>query len=264
MATEPIVRAKRFLPPAGATESMLRRHAMFEDSTFESTGRIRTRSRGWMLAAFVFNGSILLALVLIPLIYPEALPHQFMNVLLEAPRPPAPQPEVKPVPARATREAREMEDGHIFAPPKIPISIRYISRAEPPIGDGVVGATDLGQGGPDLNASIFHQQARPVVHQAATGPIRLPSTIVAGMIVQKTIPAYPIIAKETRVEGVVVLQATISTNGAIENLRVVSGHPMLRQAALDAVSNWRYRPYLLNGQPVEVETTVNVVFRLTQ
>ena len=63
---------------------------MFEDSTFESNGRIRTRSRGWMLAAFVFNGSILLAMILIPLIYPEALPRQSLSLLLEAPRPPAP------------------------------------------------------------------------------------------------------------------------------------------------------------------------------
>ena len=238
---------------------------MFEDSTFESTGRIRTRSRGWMMAAFLFNGSILMALVLIPLIYPEALPHQFMSILLEAPQPPAPPQVVKQVPARATRERTEMQDGRIVAPPAIPISIRYISNTEPPIGETVAGADDLGQGGPNVNASIFQGHAQlPVVHQAATGPVRLPSTIVAGMIVQKTVPAYPVIAKETRTEGVVELQATISTRGTIENLRVINGHPMLREAALDAVSNWRYRPYLLNGQPVEVETTVNVVFKLTQ
>jgi len=60
----------------------------------------------------------------------------------------------------------------------------------------------------------------------------------------------------------VVLQATISKSGGIENLRVVSGPPMLQQAALDAVRAWRYKPYLLNGDPVEVETTVNVVFNL--
>jgi len=237
---------------------------MFEDSTFESTGRIRTRSRGWMMAAFVFNGSILLTLVLIPLIYPEALPKQFMNILLEAPRPPAPPQVVKPVPVRATREIPEMQDGHIFAPPKIPTSIRYIATAEPPIGDAVPGAADLGQGGPDPTA-IFQGHAQlPVVRQEVTGPVHLPSTIVAGMILQKTVPVYPIIAKETRIDGVVILQATISTSGTIENLRVVSGHPMLRQAALDAVSNWRYRPYLMNGKPVEVETTVNVVFKLSQ
>jgi protein TonB len=238
---------------------------MFEDSTFESTGRIRTHSRGWMMAAFLFNGSILLALVLIPLIYPEALPQQLISILLEAPRPPAPPPVVKQLPVRATRDRTEMQDDRILAPPAIPISIRYIATPEPPVGDSVPGASDLGQAIPDVNASIFKGHAQsPVVRQAANGPVRLPSTIVAGMIVQKTIPVYPIIAKEARVEGVVILQAAISANGTIENLRVVSGHPMLRQAAIDAVSNWRYRPYLLNGQPVEVETTVNVVFKLSQ
>jgi protein TonB len=85
-----------------------------------------------------------------------------------------------------------------------------------------------------------------------------------GLLLQKTMPTYPVIAKATRTEGVVVLQATISKTGTIENLHVISGHPMLKKAAIDAVSNWRYRPYLLNGVPVEVETTVNVVFKLTQ
>ena len=65
-----------------------------------------------------------------------------------------------------------------------------------------------------------------------------------------------------RIEGTVVLTATISKAGTIENLRVASGPAMLQQAALDAVKEWRYRPYLLNGEPVEVETTVNVVFTL--
>ena len=75
-------------------------------------------------------------------------------------------------------------------------------------------------------------------------------------------PQYPAIAKAARIQGTVVLQATISKAGAITNLRVVSGPPMLQQAALDAVRSWRYKPYLLNGDPVEVETTVNVVFNL--
>jgi periplasmic protein TonB len=76
------------------------------------------------------------------------------------------------------------------------------------------------------------------------------------------VPQYPAIAKAARIQGTVVLQATISKAGGIENLRVVSGPPMLQQAAMDAVRSWRYKPYLLNGDPVEVETTVNVVFNL--
>ena len=86
--------------------------------------------------------------------------------------------------------------------------------------------------------------------------------VVAGLLLNKSVPAYPAIAKAAGVEGTVVLQATISKTGTIENLRVVSGPAMLQQAALDAVRSWRYRPYLLNDAPVEVETTVNVVFRM--
>jgi protein TonB len=88
--------------------------------------------------------------------------------------------------------------------------------------------------------------------------------MVEGLLVLKTLPLYPPIARASRTEGTVVLAATISKTGTIENLRVVSGSAMLQQAALDAVKTWRYRPYLLNGEPVEVETTVNVNFRLEQ
>jgi protein TonB len=82
------------------------------------------------------------------------------------------------------------------------------------------------------------------------------------LLLQKTSPTYPPIAKAARVSGTVVLQATISKTGTIQNLKVVSGPAMLQQAALDAVRQWRYRPYLLNNEPVEVDTTVNVVFTL--
>jgi protein TonB len=82
------------------------------------------------------------------------------------------------------------------------------------------------------------------------------------MLLQKTQPIYPPIAKAARVSGTVVLQATITKTGTIEGLKVISGPPMLVQAALDAVKTWRYRPYLLNNDPVEVDTTVNVIFTL--
>jgi protein TonB len=85
---------------------------------------------------------------------------------------------------------------------------------------------------------------------------------MAGMLVYTVIPTYPEIGRAVRAQGTVQLQATISRDGTIENLRVVSGPPLLQQAAMDAVKQWRYRPYLLNGEPVEVETTINVDFRL--
>jgi protein TonB len=100
------------------------------------------------------------------------------------------------------------------------------------------------------------------VKAAPVKKLTISSGVMQGMLLQKTPPVYPPIAKAARVSGTVVLQATISKTGAIENLHVLSGPAMLQQAALDAVRSWRYRPYLLNGDPVEVETTVNVIFTL--
>ena len=236
---------------------------MFEDSTFESTGRIRTRSRGWMMAAFLFNGSILLALVLIPLIYPEALPRQMLSILIEAPVPPPPQPKpvVPETPRQAFHGAPQMDGATLVAPRQIPRDIAMYKGPEAPA-PITFAAMDSG---PDAATGIRDAfRAGNVSVAKPKGPVHLTSNMVEGMLLQKTIPVYPVIAKATRTEGVVMLQATISRSGTIENLHVISGHPMLQRAAIDAVSNWRYRPYLLNGEPVEVETTVNVVFRLTQ
>jgi protein TonB len=102
----------------------------------------------------------------------------------------------------------------------------------------------------------------PKVQAAVPKKVAISGGVAAGMLLQKTTPLYPPIAKAARVSGTVILQATISKAGTIENLRVVGGPAMLQQAALDAVRTWRYRPYLLNNEPVEVETTVNVVFTL--
>jgi protein TonB len=100
------------------------------------------------------------------------------------------------------------------------------------------------------------------VKVAAPKKITISGGVMVGMLLLKTTPTYPPIAKAARVQGTVVLQATISKTGAIENLKVVSGPAMLQQSALDAVRTWRYKPYLLNNEPVEVETTVNVIFTL--
>ncbi len=101
-----------------------------------------------------------------------------------------------------------------------------------------------------------------VVKQAPAKPLPITSRVMAGNLLLKTLPQYPAIARAAHIQGIVVLQATISKTGLIENLRAVSGPTWLRQAAIDAVQTWRYKPYLLNGDPVEVETTINVVFNL--
>ncbi|MGD0730512.1 MAG: TonB family protein [Terracidiphilus sp.] len=238
---------------------------MFEDSTFETTGRIRTRSRGWMIAALLFNSSILLALVLIPLIYPQALPHQMIAFLMEAPVPPAESQPGRPQPAHATPTPTRALEDPFQAPRQIPNSIAILERPDAPLNIADPGPEIGVPGGigPSL-PSLPGRTVLPTVRPAAKAPVRVPSSMVEGLLVLKTLPLYPPIARASRTEGTVVLAATISKTGTIENLRVVSGSAMLQQAALDAVKTWRYRPYLLNGEPVEVETTVNVNFRLEQ
>jgi protein TonB len=234
---------------------------MFEDSTFESMGRIRTRSRGWMIAALAFNGSILLALVLIPLIFPEALPRIGILQPMEAPaQAQQPKPQVRL--ERATVMHTEMPGGHFLAPPILPTRIPDPGPAEAPgeINVAIMGPDSAGPVGADN--PFGHAVPQPVVREAHAGPVRVAGSVEAGLLIFKKVPLYPQIGIAMRLEGTVVLQATISKSGTIENLRVVSGPAMLQQAALDAVKDWRYRPYQLDGEPIEVETTVNVVFTL--
>jgi len=239
---------------------------MFEDSTFESSGRIRTRSRGWMIAALILNSSILLALILIPLIYPEALPSQAMFFLMEVPPPPTAPPLVEQHPAAHTAPPpSEIYLDTILAPSRIPHSIVIPSDPEPPGLNTVAGGWDPGTGVPGAGDGPFHPQPPPaIVHPPTPAAIRLPSTLAQGLLLRKVIPQYPQLARAMHQEGTVVLAATIAKDGSIANLHVASGPPVLQQAALDAVSQWLYRPYLLNGDPVEVETTINVVFKLGQ
>ncbi len=235
---------------------------MFEDSVFESAGKIRTSSRRWMIAAFLLNGSILLALILIPLIYPQALSRQAFPFLMDAPAPPTPQQPLRQPPAHPARGANELDVSPIFAPPKISSFTASANRDESVPGGDIQGP-ELGSGVADGADKIFQgEKAIPVVHVAPSHPLRVSGSVVEGLLLYKPTPRYSSIAIATHTEGTVMLTATISKAGTIENLRVVSGPPMLQQAALDAVKTWRYQPYELDGQPVEVETTVNVIFKL--
>jgi len=234
---------------------------MFEDSTFESTGRIRTRSRGWMIAATLINSSILLALILIPLIYPEALPIHQLPILISVPTPPAEQQPTPHQPAHTASGPAVAVDDPFTAPRRIPPTISIVNDPGPPPPSN--GSYDPGIGIPGgaIGEVLRTQPAPHVVHPAVSGPVRI-SELSASAVIYKVVPVYPPIAKATGVQGTVVLEAVISRQGTIESLRVVSGPIMLQQAARDAVSAWRYRPYVLNGEPVAVETTVNVVFSL--
>ena len=120
-----------------------------------------------------------------------------------------------------------------------------------------------GPGGSPLSLLGAGGPAGPhVVLGPAAGPMHVSTGVMAGQLLQPIQPEYPTIARLSRTEGTVVVGAVISKSGRIESARVVSGPPMLQAAALQAVRAARYRPYLLNGLPTEVETTVSIVFRM--
>jgi len=123
----------------------------------------------------------------------------------------------------------------------------------------------IGKGDPRGLNLFSDSGTRPLLPVAppptAAHPLR-GSSMREGDLIRKVQPTYPPMARTARIQGPVVLQAVISTQGTIENLKVVTGHPLLAPAAIDAVRQWRYRPYILNNNPVEVETQITVNFSL--
>jgi len=240
---------------------------MFEDSLVESQGRIRTRSRWFAIGSFITQTALLLLLIVLPLLHPQALPRQSLERLLIAPPPPrSPAPvEVRRANNALARQSMPSLQAQLQAPRSIPATTRTIVDSGPPgspIGD-VGGASDGGiPGGMDLGSlAPAVRLAKPPAPQR---PLAVSSGVAAGQLLSPIHPIYPEIAKRARIQGTVVIEATISRQGTIENLQVIEGPPMLRQAAIDAVAAARYRPFLLNGEPVEVQTSIHVIFSLGQ
>jgi TonB family protein len=122
-----------------------------------------------------------------------------------------------------------------------------------------------GPNGPNIGVLHGFDNNMPVVipPRPATVKPLIVSNLGTGSLVYRVQPTYPPLAKQARVQGAVELRAVISKEGTIENLMIVRGHPMLSAAAIEAVRQWRYRPYLLNGEPIEVETEITVNFLLS-
>ncbi|MDD5544259.1 MAG: energy transducer TonB [Acidobacteriia bacterium] len=230
-----------------------------------------------VLFSICAHGVILGLLVLIPLIYTEALPMTQMRDYLLTPSPPtAPAPR----PPRAVRivsvEHRTIsrETAQFVAPGEIPRTIPRIVDEAPPAGSptdirpGIDGALPG-----DGSDSQFMQMLRkslpapprptPKASEAGTAQrIRLVSSLSQANLIYAPQPEYPPLAKTAGIQGPVVLEAIISKDGTVAGLHVLSGHPLLVDAAVRAVLQWRYRPTILNGVPVEVSTTITVNFRL--
>jgi periplasmic protein TonB len=236
---------------------------MFEHSLMESGKTHPARSKYWPFVSLLVNGTGMIALIAWPLLDPEALPRQMIATLMVAPAPPPLPPRT--VPAPKVQSKSEILNAGLQAPSRIPKQINPVIESATPPALQATGMQDSGSArsiGDILNG--IGTGPAIVVREVPTKPLPVSRGVMAGNLLSRTLPQYPAIARTAHIQGVVVLQAAISRTGLIENLRVVSGPPMLRQAAIDAVQTWRYKPYLLNGDPVEVETTINVVFNLDE
>jgi protein TonB len=238
---------------------------MFEDSLMESGGRIKTNQKWTGLISTVVQLALVGFLVLLPLIFTEALPKGQLTTWLVAPPPPPPPPPPAAPKIEHVQRVSEIVDGALRAPTKIPKQVKMIQEDEAPppstgVVGGVVGGVPGGSTGGVIGGIIGSTTPPPKV--ATPQKIRVSSGVVEGLKLNAPTPTYPQMARIAHIQGDVILQATISKTGTVENLRAISGHPILIQAALDAVRQWKYKPYVLNGEPVEVETTIKVQFHM--
>jgi protein TonB len=227
--------------------------------------------------AYILEVIIMGGMVLVPLMYTETLPKAQLMTFLAAPPPPPPPP---PPPAAAPPvhiiHRVTMED-IMKAPTVIPKTIAQVKdEPEPPpqtgavgVVGGVPGGVPGGQMGGVLGGvigGVLSAATPPPPPPKATTPkrIRVGGQVEAARLIFQPKPDYPPLAKMARIQGTVKLEAIISKDGTIQDLKVLSGHPLLVKAALEAVQRWRYQPTLLNGDPVEVVTEIDVNFTLAE
>jgi protein TonB len=250
-----------------------RRTDMLENSLIESQDRRKTRKPLTVVVSAVAHLVAIVLLVLIPLLQTQALTIPPADMSMWAPRIETPRRvEVFSVQLRVHRHT-EPAANMLTAPESIPTKIVYVDDpVSPP--SGFAPSTGNNSTGPLIRDLINRQPEAAALPPLPPSPPPPPPPLAVKVepyrvshmeqadLVHRVNPAYPPLARQARVQGVVVLEAVINKEGAIESLRVVTGHPLLNQAAVDAVKQWRYRPLMLNGEPTEVITTVTVTFTL--
>ncbi len=244
---------------------------MFAESMLEISWAQRTQRSWTTFTSFGLQVVVIGGLLTIPLLRTIGLPE---GRLLQPPISwGAPPPPIRPIAReRITPLVQSnLADNVLIAPPSIPPRVRMIDEVEPPpqgsynTNVGVDGGTETGSRDGvwrSINESLARVGPPPPPAVVSTKPTFRTSRMLEGSLIRRVQPAYPPLARTARIQGAVVLSAVISRSGTIEHLQVLSGHPMLVSAAVDAVSHWRYKPYILNGEVIEVETQITVNFKL--
>jgi periplasmic protein TonB len=253
---------------------LLQQRPLFADSLLDSGQQERTRRKFAAVLSFTFQCLLIGVLLVVPLMFTEELPRQQLLTLLEAPPPPPPAAEAV---AKVVRQIQSdlLTGGQLRTPTRIPEKVQMIREEEvpPPLPmGGVVGGVPGGIPGGQLGGvigGILSQTSSlaalpKLAMPASPKRIRISQGVTKGLLIQKFEPKYPPLALAARIRGQVLLKAIIGKDGEIKELELVSGHVFLAPAAIAAVRQWRYRPFLLNGEPIEVETTVIVTFQIAQ
>ena len=245
---------------------------MFDDLVESSVVRKKTNKSWSVVLSAIIQGLIVIVFVLIPLIYTEALPKQLLTTFLVAPAPPPPPPPPAAAVQRIVKPvARLIQAGKMMAPTVIPKKVEMIKEEEMPpdvgavgVVGGVPGGIAGGSAGGVLGGIIGGSGGgMPPPPKPTQQRVRVGGQVQAAKMIRQITPVYPQIAKTAHVQGTVILHAIISKDGTVQELQYVSGPALLMRSAMDAVRQWKYQPTLLNGEPVEVDTTISVVFTLS-
>ena len=254
---------------------------MFEQTFVDGVGKT---GKTWsVLVSFVLQTIMIIIGIIIPLLFTDALPKtQLTSFLVAPPPPPPPPPPPAAVPIKVVKVIpRQFDAGKLMAPKAVPKDIAMIREEELPpstavqgVIGGIPGGVPGGVAGGVLGGIIGGMPSAapppppPPVKVEAPKPvtpqrIRVGGNVQAAMAIRAPKPVYPPLAKQARIQGVVRLNAIIGKDGSIQDLKAASGHPLLVPAALAAVQQWQYKPTLLNGEPVEVVTVIDVNFTLS-
>jgi len=249
---------------------------MFEQATLSN----RPGTRAWTALLGLASQFALVSLAMIvPMVYPQVMPTARILATLTPLVPPAPRQlgEVRRTAVRTLRAAPW--SGTVYHPVTIPPRVYPI--VDEPEGAGVVGSPAGSNAGPDIGVvgSILQDLSRniapvalPRIAQPVTAPVPEPAPVIRryreggnvqlGALLHRVEPAYPQLARQARVSGVVELECVVGIDGHIQEVKVKSGHPLLIRAAVDAAWHWVYAPSKLNGVPIEIVTNLIFTFRL--